>query len=518
MTVLERPLRSAISRELQFTLSKVKGLLIGIAIVGLGMLLGYLVYLPETAELTISVLVVLIVMLIIIHNPLNGILLLLTLTPFIESWVNIPMGAGIPDLSFSRFTVAFLAIFMLARAAIGRFRFARIGLVEICIIATTFGIMVCAPLSVHPKGVLQTAITMHFIPLALYFFAKNLVQNKDDLHKLFLVIAIFGFVAALYAIYEQTTGNILFLPKGKLLWVAEYRSGYYGHGLRIIRGLLGGGGDFGRVLGSTIPITFYLFLENKRATRKALLAGMIAAQFYGIFCTYNRTSWYALLLSLFVLQFFYPQFRKVFLVIVLIAVVALWATWAQVNESTVVEERVSSKVSTLEGRQARWQAGFNMWRAKPVRGWGFGRYQTEAGRFRTDGVRKNFGNGAIENDYLHILVASGLIGFLPYLLFLLTPLVNGVRLFFRARASGWPGFVKPETMAVYWTIILSFAIGSYTRIQTQALVKMIPFAVAGAVVGSHEGWLRGSRAKTRSAASSLPTMSVAEKKEVTDDG
>jgi len=516
MTTLERPLRSAISRELQFTLSKVKGLLIGIAIVGLGMLLGYLVYLPETAELTISVLVVLIVMLIIIHNPLNGILLLLTLTPFIESWVNIPMGAGIPDLSFSRFTVAFLAIFMLARAAIGRLRFARIGLVEVCIIATTLGIMVCAPLSVHPKGVLQTAITMHFVPLALYFFAKNLVQNKDDLHKLFLVIAIFGFVAALYAIYEQATGNILFLPKGESLSWTQYRQGYYGHGLLIIRGLLRSGANFGRVLGSTIPITFFLFFENKRATRKVLLAGMIAVQSCGIFFIYNRTSWYALLLSLFILQFFYPQFRKVFFVIVLVAVVALWATWDQVNESTVVEERVNSKVSTLEGRQARWKAGFNMWQAKPIRGWGFDRYQTESGRFRTDGYSRNI--RAIENDYLHILVASGVIGFLPYLLFLLTPLVNGVRLFFRARAPDWPGFVKPETMAVYWAIILCFAIGSYTQIQTQVLVKMIPFAVAGAVVGTHEGWLRGSRAKKRSAASSLPTMAVAEKKEVTDDG
>lgn len=518
MTVLERPLRSTISRELQFTLSKVKGLLIGIAIVGLGMLLGYLVYSPETVELTISVLVIFIVTLIIIHNPLNGILLLMTLTPFIETWINVPMGAGIPDLSFSRFTVAFLAIFVLARAAIGRLRFARIGLAEICIVATTLGIMVCAPLSVHPKGVLQSAISIYFIPLSVYFFAKNLVQNKDDLHKLFLVMTIFGFVAALYAIYEQTTGNILFLPKGTPLWVAEYRSGYYGHGLRIIRGLLGDGANFGRVLASTIPITFFLFFENKRATRKALLAGMIAAQFCGIFLTYKRTSWYALLLSLFLLQFFYPQFRKVFFVIVLIAAVALWATWDQVNESTVVTYRVNSKVSTLEGRQARWQAGFNMWRAKPVRGWGFGRYQTEAGRFRTDGVHKNFRNGAIENDYLHILVASGVIGFLPYLLFLLAPLVNGVRLFFRARAPDWPGFIKPETLAIYGAVILSFAIGSYTKIETQQIVKMIPFAVAGAVVGTHEGWLRGSRTDKRSAASSPPTIAVAEKKEVTDDG
>jgi O-antigen ligase len=380
---------------------------------------------------------------------------------------------------------------VLARAAIGKFRFGRIGLADVCMIATTFGIMLSAPLSVDLKGVLRWSISLHFIPLSLYFFAKNLVQNKDDLHKLFLVIAILGFVAASYVIYEQTTGHILFLGKGQSLEEAQRRTGHYGYGLRVVRGLLGSGSNSGRVLISTIPITFYLVFESKSANRKVLLAGTIPVQFYGLFLTYNRTSWYALLLSLTIIQFFYPQFRKVYFVIVFVAAVALWATWDQVSESTVVTKRVNSEVSTLEGRETRWQAGYNMWRAKPLRGWGFGRYEKESGRFRTDGDRRNL--RAIENDYLHILVGSGLIGFLPYLLFLLTPLLNSLRLFFRARAPDWLGFIKPETIAVYWTVILSFAMGSYTQIQTQQIVKMLPFAVAGAVVGTHEHWRRGSK-------------------------
>ncbi len=492
MIALQRPLKSVVRQGLQF-LSKLKWILIGTIIIGIGILLGYLIHSPGTAELTISIVVILVVMLIIINNPLNGVLALLMFTPFIETWVNIPMGAGIPDMSFSRFTVAFLAIFMLARAAIGKFHFAPIGLVDVCIIAATLGIMVSAPLSTRPTNVLQTAITMHFIPLALYFFAKNLVQNKDDLHRLFLAIVILGFAAALYAIYEQATGDILFLPKDRSLSDVQRATGYYGHGLRIIRGLLRSSANFGRVLACTIPITFYLFFENKSIHRKVLLVGMLAVQSYGLFLTYNRTSWYSLLISLFIIQFFYPQFRKVYFVIVLVAAVGLWATWEQVNESTVVQERVNSKVSTLEGREVRWQAGYNMWRVKPIRGWGFGRYQTESGRFRTDGDSRNI--QAIENDFLHILVASGLIGFLPYLLFLLTPLINSLRLFFRARVPDWPGFVKPETITIYWAIILSFAMGSYTQIQTEFMVKMIPFVVAGAVVGSHEHLLHGSKHK-----------------------
>ena len=492
MITPERSLKPVLSEGSRL-LSRIKWLLIVIIVIGSGILLGRLInHTPETAELITSILVISAVLLVIVNNPLDGILIWLIFTSFIEIWVNIPMGAGIPDLTFSRFIMAFVAILMLARAAIGKFQFASIGLTEVCIVAATIGIMLSAPLSVNPRGTIQMTITLRFAPLASYFFAKHLVRDKDDLHRLLLAGAIFGSAAALYAIYEYTTGNILFLPEdlsAEELWVD------YTESLRLLRGLLGRSSNFARVLVSSIPITFYLFLQRKSVIWKTLLVGMLAIQAYGIFLTYNRTSWYALLISLFIIQLFYLRFRKVFFVIVFVAAIALWATWEQVNESAVVNERVKSEVSTLEGREARWEAGYDMWRAKPIQGWGFGQYQRESWRFRTDGKSGNF--YAIENDYLHILVASGLIGFLPYLLFLLTPLVYSLRLFFRARRPGWSGFVKPETITIYWGVILSFAITSFTQIQTQPIVSMLPFALAGAVIGTHEHWLRGSKAKKR---------------------
>lgn len=472
-------------------LVKRRSVLIGLIVVGLGVLLGCLTDSPEAGRVVISIVFMTIVLVITVNRPLNGVLVWLFFMVFIETWVKIPMGAGLPDLSFSRFTIAFLAISMLAMAAIGRLRVAPIGLAEICILATPIGIMIAAPQSVnpHPKGIIQTAIALHFTPLVMYFFAKNLVQNKKDLQKLFWTIALLGFVSGTYAAYEHATGNVLFVAENK-----EVGRLFRGSGIRIIRGIMGGTGGMGRALAATIPVTFYLFLERKGPdVRKFLLAGMLAAQFYGIVIAMSRTPWYALLSALFIMQLFYPQFRKAFYVIVFVAAIVLWATWDQVSESDAAD-RVGDRVSTLEGREARWQAGFNMWQAKPIRGWGFGRYQQESGRFRTDGKRSNL--GAIENDYLHILVGSGLIGFLPYLLFLLAPLVNSLRLFFRARAPGWSGFIKPETLTVYWAVILCLLMTSYTAIQTQAVIKLMTFAVAGAVVGSHEPLLRDSRGRT----------------------
>ena len=486
-------------------LFKLRKVLIGLITIGLGILLGYLhSSSPETAGLTASILVIFIQLLIIINKPLNGLLVLLMTQPFVAPYIEIDLGPGIPDLSFARFTIAFLAVFMLAEAAIGKFRFATpVSLTEICIIATTIGIVSSAPLAENPNRVILFVITLHFTPLMMYFFARNLVRDREELHKLLWAFVIFGLAVAIYAIYEQSTGHILFV--GDAVDASSLNTTYT-QNLRMIRGLVGRPGNFARIFLSTIPVAFYLLFEHKSVTRKILLAGVLVVQFYAMFLTYNRTSWYALMIGLFILQFFYPQFRKVYIVIVLVAAVALWATWDQVNESAVVNERIQSKTSTLDQRKSRWRAAYNMWKAKPIRGWGVGRYKEESGRFRTDGKRTDLGGA--ENDFLKVMVSSGLIGFLPYLIFLLTQLFCSIRLFFKARAPDWSGFIKPETIAIYWVAIICYVIGSYTQNQNAVMVKAIPFAMAGAIVGTHQHWLCGS--KKRSALKLLPTTAKVE--------
>jgi O-antigen ligase len=465
--------------------------LISLFMVAIGAVLGALLTSSrEVVLLTFSVLVFLVILPLIVGRPLNGLLLLLFFTPFIEQWVEIPMGAGLPDLSFSRLVVAFVTIFMLARAATGKFRFAGpLSFTEVCIIATTLGIMLSAFISENPNQVIQQTITRHFVPLYTFFLARHLVRSKADLHRVFWTISLFGAVAAIYAVYETFTGHILFYAKE--LNVTELRTELT-EDLYLLRGLLGLAANFGRVFLVSIPLSFYLFFEDKRLNRRALLMLLLMVQFYGMFLTYNRTSWYTLMIGLFVMQLVYPQFRKLYLVLVFVAAIVLFATWNQVNDSAA-SDRLTERTEDYNGRSPRWEAAFNMWQARPVTGWGYGRFEHESGRFRTDGLRENF--RAIENDFLVIMVGSGLIGFLPYVLFLLAPLVNSIRLFFRVRTPDWPGFIKRETIAVYWVVLLCFLIGSYSQIQNEAIVKMLPFAVAGAVIGAHQHLLNASPLK-----------------------
>ena len=187
------------------------------------------------------------------------------------------------------------------------------------------------------------------------------------------------------------------------------------------------------------------------------------------------------------MQFFYPQFRRLFVVITLAALLVIWATWDQVSQSQAAT-RIGTHDESLDGREVRWQAGFNMLLEKPIRGWGFGQYHRHSGKFRTDGKKTNI--KAVENDYLYIGVGSGLIGLAPYLLFIIVPLIYSWKLFLKTRTPEWSGFVKPETVAVFWAVILCLLITSYTAKQVQPVIRLMTFAVTGAIVGSHEHLLQ----------------------------
>jgi O-antigen ligase len=502
MTAWAQSLKSHTLRAIQYALmglSKLRLPLIAIGVLGLGAFFGWLIISGalrdpsaplDQGELVVSILVVIALFAIVMRQPLNGLLIWVFFLPFLESYINIPMGKGIPDLSFSRFLIAFMSIAILAKGAAGKFRLSKISLTDVFVVLATAGLIMTASQSIDPRptGVVQMTLSWHFSPMASYFFAKNLVRSKRDLKRLLWVIALLGALSGLYAIYELTTGNVLFLSKGR---TAEDYDLYRGSSIRMIRGIWGATGSMGRAVALTIPITFYLWIEApKGQPSRLILLLMLGFEAAGLLIAMSRTPWYSTMIALFIMQFFYPKFRKVFLILLCVAAVLLWATWDQVAESQVAE-RVNDKVSTLEGRSTRWETGLNMWWARPLRGWGYGRYAQESGRFRTDGIRKNI--IAVENDYLHMLVAAGVLAFVPYLVFLIAPLVQSIRLFFLTRSPEWAEltrrgavFIQSDTIAVYWAVLTIFAMCAYTALVTSSGIKMIPFSVAGAVIGSHE--------------------------------
>jgi O-antigen ligase len=461
-------------------------------VVALGVLLGQGISSVEQGDLIVSIVVVIAVLALSLFKPLATVIVWIFFFPFLEGVINIPLGAGIPDLSFSRFTIAFLVIAILAQAAIGKMQIRKIGVVEVLIVLSAIGIALAGPMSLpSATSIYQMAISLYLTPFIAYYVCKNVVQDRADLQAILWAIAILGTVSALYAAYEHATGNILFYPREKAVDALKLVRG--GSNIRLIVGIYGSAGAMGRMLAMCIPVTFHLFLESKaRGMTKLVLAAMLAIQGYSLVVCMCRAPWYSLLVALFVMQLFDKRFRKLFVAIAIVGVLLVGLTWNRVSESNVAA-RLNDETSTYEGREARWITGFNMWRARPIRGWGFGKFEREAWRFRTDSLGQRL--RAPENDYLVVAIGSGLLGLLPYLGVLLIPLWYSLRLVGRIRSLRrqglpWPGFVKTETLGLLAALIVCFLVFSFSAANVIAGTKLVLLTLGGAIAGSHEHLLR----------------------------
>jgi O-antigen ligase len=459
---------------------KLRKPLFALLALGLGSWTGQLVAgSADRAALTCSLLVLMLYLLVVLYEPLMGLLAWVFFLPFIDSWIELPLGNGIPDLSFGRFAIVFLIITLLVRTVGGRFHWMPVGLTDLCVLLMPMGFALSVPLADEPLTVIQQAISLYFIPAVAYFFAKNLIRTGESLHSLLWVIALFGSIAGAHALYEFATGHVLFIAK-ELEVNRLYREDT---SIRLIVGLIGSTGAMGRVLVTTLLTTIYLILQEQRSEGKPFLIGGAVLQFGGLLITFSRTPILSLFAGLLLLQLFYPALRKMLLIMTIVAAVGLGMQWGQIQRSEVAQDRFTG-VRDYNGRSSRWQAGYAMWLAKPVRGWGMGQYEKLSGDYRTDGLTLNL--PAVENDYLFILVSAGLIGFVPYALFLGTIVRNGWRLFWQARRPTWPGFLQSETFVLCGAVLLCFLINSYTAKNSYLIVKLLPFVIAGGVVGSHE--------------------------------
>jgi O-antigen ligase len=436
----------------------------------------------ETIQVTTSLLVIILFGLLTLSAPLYGFLVWLFGAAMLDSWVELPLGVGLPDLSFNRFTVLFLALTLLLPVVTGRTRLPHMGLTDLCILLGAIGFALAARLSPQPVAVVQTALSLYLIPASAYFFAKHLIHDRDSLHQMFWVIVTFGAFAGACALYEGITGTILFPLKeqaGQRLYRGETN-------LRLILGVVGSTGGMARVLAITLLVTLYLIMESRHPLLKPWLLVGALFQFGGLLITFSRTPLLALLAALALLQWVYPRLRLLLLVGGLFVALFFAVNWQQIQATEVAQDRFTG-VADYQDRSTRWQAGVNMWLERPLWGWGVGHFAAFSGQFRTDSVERNF--DAVENDFLYVLVSAGLVGFLPYATFLLAPFWKSIGLFRQTRYWTWIGFIQSHTVVLYWAILLCFLIGSLTARNVQPIVKLLPFALFGAIIGSQEGLL-----------------------------
>jgi len=435
-----------------------------ITAVGLGILLALGLYSP-TQALTIALAGISVYVVTIIIDPLKGLVLWLITQPLLEGYLNISLGAGIPDLSLTRLCMASICVVLLARAAIRLYQLQSINKFDILAVAFMIGMAQSGFRGSRGASSFQNVFDLYFVPVVVYFAVKNLVSNRRSVHLILFAVAIVALYSAVYAFYESITGNVLFASE-------VHKFYFYESGLRVLRGLYGSNTGFGRVFVMAIPILFYCFLKTSSSSQKILFAIWLALVFGGLYLTYKRAAWLAMLAVVFVMQFFYPQFRRLFIVLLVIVIVAMAFNWDSITTSTVYTDRINSKSSTVEMRTGGWKNGIEFWSTNPVVGIGFHNYWQSADE-------AGYSDKGLENEHLEILVSAGLLGFLPYVGLLVLMIYDGYK-HYRGRVEG--SLADPDLVVVFWGVVTGHVITASTSQINNLVVNAILFAVAGAVI------------------------------------
>ena len=272
-----------------------------VVILSIGMGASFAFGLGSTLKnLAITIAGVSVYFLLIVIDPLKGLLLWLTTQPLLERYFNISLGAGIPDLSLTRLCIALLTVLLLARTAIRQQRLQSVNQFDVISLLLMVGMLQCGFRGYRGVSSIQGIFDLYWVPVLTCFAVKNLVTRRESVHLVLYAVLSVALYSAIYAIYETTTGRVLFTSG---IYQGNTFS-YFDSGLHILRGIWSSNEDFGRVLVMGIPINFYFYLRAKSLVSKVIWITSLALVFVGLFLTYKRIAWLAAVTVVFVMQSF----------------------------------------------------------------------------------------------------------------------------------------------------------------------------------------------------------------------
>ncbi len=206
---------------------------------------------------------------------------------------------------------------------------------------------------------------------------------------------------------------------------------------------------YGAILALFAPVLWGLTFNANYKPQIKIIAGFFASMFtLGIILSYSRASWLGIIAAsgVFVIIKLRIKIRYI-LTIMLIGIAFLSAFWFQIidkleknnqDSSSNISHHISSitnistDASNVE-RLNRWYCAVEMFKEKPLVGWGPGTYQFQYAPFQKKRMRTiistNFGNiGNAHSEYLGPLAEQGILGSLAFIWLTLTILITGFRI------------------------------------------------------------------------------------------
>ena len=266
---------------------------------------------------------------------------------------------------------------------------------------------------------------------AFYFFAVHLFRKKNRIEHFFWAYILGLFIVALLALSKQAESG-LFNKSAATSAACPFFNDHT---------------SFAAAIALAIPMLIIFLIKAKSIIRKATIGALLLFFIIALILSYTRAAWLSLIFAggVFVLIQFRIKLRTI-----LIAAGIMVATFFFFQEeitNTISRTKAISSTNLLEHLQSitnvssdasnaervnRWHSAIELFKERPVMGWGPGTYIFVYGDFQIAKDRTvistNRGSGGnAHSEYLGLMAESGILGVLLYILILGIVYHKGIR-------------------------------------------------------------------------------------------
>jgi len=381
--------------------------------------------------------------------PLQALLFWLITAPILDFYLRIPMGQGIPDITFTRVTVVTLFFIILLQVALNMRELLPRQKTENCLILFSCLAMVSTVFRDTFIQDMQVFIDGYATPFAFFFLAKNLIRKKEDVRLFCYALSIVGFYLAIIGILQYFADINLFAPDTLIITHENRAYGPFGNSV-----------SYGGVMAILFFGVFYLYSEVTGFIKKSYILITIILTGSAVVLSLTRAVWLSLIVGICLIVYYLPRYRKIIFFFSSVAVIAGIAVLLFVPSSDLFKER-TIEVSPIYSRLALYATALNTAIHKPLFGYGFGTQSFyEASReylVTFSFIDEHFGLGLTvpHNEFLHILVMLGLVGLMAYVGNFYSSMKKSKQLYKNSVLNG----LYTEKIAVfYWAVFSGFFI------------------------------------------------------------
>lgn len=359
----------------------------------------------------VGILVVLVALFVALYQPLLSLLSILVLEPVLRHWIEVSMGSGIPDLSILRAFAVFFGLMVLAQHYFFNVSFKKIGTTEWSMII--FGTL--AVVSLYKSNYLTTdaqeLLDSYLLPFFFFYLAKDMVNTRQDLLKLLLMVFSAGILIGLIGTGQKiTSGAIIPLMPSGFRPIHPTR----------MTGPFVNSAELGAVMGQMTCFAA-AFIGYYKGTKNALIIALFLFFLACVVLCMSRGPWVGLLAGFVTLAVYNKELRRYLTVFAMISGGAVLVALPLILSNEAFVERFS-EVDSIFNRLVSLTTSLNMWLDKPLFGYGFGGstyIQNSLSHLKTMfGINARWGAEVRvpHNEFIHMLVLMGTIGFIPFVM------------------------------------------------------------------------------------------------------